>query len=190
MATRVIGLAGRPGCGKSAVARALAGKPGVEAIDLDRVAWKAYDPETPTCDRLVERFGREILSGDGRIDRGKLANVGLSDAAARRDLEAIVHPAASERLSELVLDARGRGVRVLFVEGALLASSPHVDRSIFDRILWLEASDRTRRDRLRSEGRESHADRLNGVGSGTATVVDAEGAISEVVERVWRTVER
>ncbi|GAF84886.1 unnamed protein product, partial [marine sediment metagenome] len=58
MATRVIGLAGRPGCGKSAVARALAGRPSVEAIDLDRVAWETYVPETTTYDRLVARFGR------------------------------------------------------------------------------------------------------------------------------------
>jgi len=190
MATRVIGLAGKPGCGKSAVAEALAGRPGVEAIDLDRVAWETYAPETSTRDRLVERFGRGILSGDGRIDRERLGSLVLADAAARRDLEAIVHPAVNERLDELVLDARRRGVEVLLVEGALLASSPHVDRSIFDRILWLEASDRTRRERLRSEGRGGHADRLSGVGPGKATVVDAEGPLSEVAERVWRSLER
>jgi dephospho-CoA kinase len=187
METRVIGLAGRPGCGKSAVARALAKKPGVEAIDLDRVAWETYALETPTHDRLVERFGRGILSDEGLIDRERLGRLTLSDAAARRDLDAIVHPAVSERLSELVLDAKRRGVGVLLVEGALLASSPHVDRSIFDRILWLEASEGTRRDRLRSEGREDQADRLDGVGSGTATVVDAEGTLSEVAERVWQS---
>jgi len=190
MATQVIGLAGKPGCGKSAVAKALAGRKGVEAIDLDRVGWETYAPGTPTHDRLVERFGQGILSGDGRIDRERLGNLALADAAARRDLEAIVHPAVNERLGELVLDARRRGVEVLLVEGALLASSLHVDRSIFDRILWLEASNGTRRKRLRSEDREGHADRLNDVGPGTATVVDAEGPLSEVAERVWRSLER
>lgn len=190
MATQVIGLAGKPGCGKSAVAKALAGRKGVEAIDLDRVGWETYAPGTPTHDRLVERFGQGILSGDGRIDRERLGNLALADAAARRDLEAIVHPAVNERLGELVLDARRRGVEVLLVEGALLASSLHVDRSIFDRILWLEASDGTRRKRLRSEGREGHADRLSDVGPGTATVVDAEGPLSEVAKRVWRSLER
>ena len=190
MATKVIGLAGRPGCGKSAVARALAGRPGVEAIDLDRVAWETYAPETPAYDRLVERFGRGILSDDGWIDRERLGGLALSDAAARRDLDAIVHPAVGGRLVELVLDAKRRGVEVLLVEGALLASSPHVDRSIFDRVLWLEASDGTRRARLRSDGREEHTDRLNAVGPGTATVVDAEGTLSEVAGRVWRSLGR
>ena len=190
MATRVIGLAGRPGCGKSAVAHALAERPGVEAIDLDRVAWETYAPGTPTHDRLVERFGRGILSDNGWIDRERLGDLVLSDAEARRDLDAIVHPAVGERLFELVLDAKRRGVEVLLVEGALLASSPHVDRSIFDRVLWLEASAGTRRARLRSDGREGHADRLNGVGPGPATVVDAEGTISEVAGRVWRSLDR
>jgi dephospho-CoA kinase len=191
MATRVIGLAGRPGCGKSAVARALAGRRNVEAIDLDRVAWETYVPETPTYDRLVARFGRAVLSEDGRIDREKLASFSLSDAAARRDLEAIVHPAVSDRLDELRRSADERGTKVLFVEGALLASSPHVDRSVFDAVVWLEASDETRRNRLRLDGREEHADRMDGVcPDGATIVVDAEGTVSEVVERVWRSIER
>lgn len=191
MATRVIGLAGRPGCGKSAVARALAGRPSVEAIDLDRVAWETYVPETTTYDRLVARFGCAILSDDGRIDREVLGSLVLSDAAARRDLEAIVHPAVSDRLDELKRGAEERGTEVLLVEGALLASSSHVDRSIFDAILWLEASDETRRNRLRSDGREEHADRMAGVSSDAATiVVDAEGTLSEVAERVRRSIER
>jgi dephospho-CoA kinase len=191
MAARVIGLAGRPGCGKSAVARALAGRPNVEAIDLDRVAWETYVPGTATYDRLVARFGRVILSEDGRIDREKLASFSLSDAAARRDLEAIVHPAVSDRLGELKRGADERGTEVLFVEGALLASSSHVDRSIFDAVVWLEASDETRRDRLRSDGREEHADRMDGVSPDADTiVVDADGTLAEVAERVWRSIER
>ena len=191
MATRVIGLAGRPGCGKSAVARALAGRPSVEAIDLDRVAWETYVPETTTYDRLVARFGCAILSDDGRIDREVLGSLVLSDAAARRDLEAIVHPAVSDRLDELKRGAEERGTEVLLVEGALLASSSYVDRSIFDAILWLEASDETRRNRLRSDGREEHADRMAAVSPDAATiVVDAEGTLSEVAERVRRLIER
>ena len=190
MATRVIGLAGRPGCGKSAVARELADRPGVEAIDLDRVAWETYVPGTPTYDRLVLRFGCEILSDDGRIDRGKLANLALSNPTAQRELEAIVHPAVNERMDGFMQAAERRGARILLVEGALLASSPYVDRSIFDAVFWLEASDETRRNRLRSDAREEHADRMDAVGpDATTIVIDAEGTVFEVAERVWRSIE-
>jgi len=120
-----------------------------------------------------------------------LGSLVLSDAAARRDLEAIVHPAVSDRLDELKRGAEERGTEVLLVEGALLASSSYVDRSIFDAILWLEASDETRRNRLRSDGREEHADRMAAVSPDAATiVVDAEGTLSEVAERVRRSIER
>jgi len=173
------------------VARVLAGRPGVEAIDLDRVAWETYVPGTATYDRLVARFGLGILSDDGRIDRERLARFSLSDAAARRDLAAIVHPAVTARLGELVRSAEERGIEFLFVEGALLASSPHVDRSIFEAVLWLEASDETRRNRLRSGGRERQADRMNGVApDAAAIVVSAEGTVPEVAERVWRSIAR
>ena len=191
MATTVIGLAGRPGCGKSAVVETLAQRPGIEAMDLDRIAWETYASGTPTYDRLVGRFGHRILSKDGRIDRGVLANLALSDPAARRDLEAIVHPAVTERMNALIRSAERRGIDVLFVEGALVASSPHVDRSAFDAILWLDASDRTRRNRLRADGREGHADRMDGVSPDERAIrVDAEGTVAEVAERVWRAIKR
>jgi len=187
---KVIGLAGRPGSGKSAVARDLARQPGVEAVDLDCVSWATYVPGTPTYERLVSRFGREILSDDGRIDRERLAAAALSEEAGRRDLEAIVHPAVGDLLRERIRDAQGRSVRVLVVEGALLASSSHVDRSVFDALLWLDASDATRERRLRAQGRAQHADRMRGVSPRHGTiVVDAEGNLGETVERVRRLIE-
>ncbi len=187
---RVLGLAGPPGSGKSAVARALAGRPGVEALDLDTVAWAAYAPGQPAHARLVERFGETILAEGGRIDRARLARAALADPGTRRDLEAIVHPAVMERLAARVRDARCRGVELLLVEGALLASSPHVDRSLFDRIVWLEASDDVRRARLRSQGREHQVDRMAGVEPRAGTVVDAEGTVDDVARRVEESLER
>ncbi len=185
----MIGLAGQPGSGKSTVAQLLAERAGVEAIDLDRVAWEVYAPSTPTYERLVERFGCKILSGDGRIDRGRLAARAFESEAAREDLEAIVHPAVIARLIELKGDADVRSIDLLVVEGALLASSSHVDRSIFDSIIWLEVSDETRRERLRVDGREAHADRMVEVRPDVATdVVNAEGAVGEVAERVRRAI--
>jgi len=191
MTTRMIGLAGRPGCGKSAVAGVLAAAPGVEAIDLDRIAWETYVPGTPTHRRLAARFGREVLTEEGRIDRARLAERSLSDPGSRNDLASIIHPAVCDRLAELKRDAENRAVGILLVEGALLACSPYVDRSTFDAIVWLEASDETRRARLRADGREEHADRMSEAGPTPAEIViDAEGSLSDVAERVRRAIGR
>lgn len=182
---KIIGLAGRPGSGKSAVARALAAAPGVDWIDLDRVAWETYVPGTETFDRVVERFGDDVVSEDGAIDRGELAVLVFLDPGGKDDLEAIVHPAVLEHLKELCEGHRNRGTDILLVEGALLASSRHVDWSILGAVLWLDAPDAVREERLRSAGRADHASRGDDVSPGDrALIVDAEGTIREVAERV------
>ena len=48
---------------------------------------------TETTEAIGARFGSEILAADGGVDRAKLGPIVFADAAARRDLEAIVHPA-------------------------------------------------------------------------------------------------
>lgn len=187
--TKLIGLAGKPGSGKSAVGRALASRPGIDWIDLDRVAWATYEPGTETHRRVVERFGDGIVAEDGAIDRGELAVRVFLDPGAKDDLEAIVHPAVMERLRTLRSECRQRGTAVLVAEGALLTTSRHIDASIFDAVIWLEASEVTRGARLVADGRADHAARGEDLAhGGGAIVVDAEGAIEEVVERVLQAI--
>ena len=173
------------------MAKFLSRQSGVEWIDLDRVAWESYAVGTPTYDRVVARFGETILAASGEIDRRLLARIVFSEAAARRDLERIVHPAVSRRLTERIRVEQERGTCVLLVEGALLTVSPYVDRSAFDAIVWLDTSDDTRRDRLRSRGRSSHVDRLGGGDPEAGNLrVDAEGTVADVAERVWNVIEQ
>jgi len=189
---RVIGLAGRSGVGKSAVARALTSRDGVERIDLDSVAWETYRRGTPTFDRLVARFGRGILSADGSIDRRRLAASALAGSDERAALEAIVHPAVVEWLRRAIAEREARDVDVLLVEGALLVHSPHVDRSLFDAIVWLDACDATRADRLRGARRSDHAERVPEPPPDALAGVhrlSAEGTVAQVAERLVRWIE-
>ena len=52
----------------------------------------SYSSGTSTT-AIAERFGAEILAPDGSVDRARLGPIVFGDASARRDLEAIVHPA-------------------------------------------------------------------------------------------------
>lgn len=187
---KVIGLAGKPGSGKSAVARELARRPGVAWVDLDPVAWTTYCCGSPTFDRLVERFGARILDAAGEIERARLAEAAFSSSGARRDLDAIVHPAVSDVLADLIQSEWARGTKVLFVEGALLATSPYVDRSLFDAILWLDAPDAVCSHRLRCDGREAQADRFRGLEPDEGCPqLSADGSVAEVAARVWAAIE-
>ena len=87
-----VGLTGGIASGKSTVAKFFAAL-GVPIIDTDQVAREVVEPGRPPLERLVERFGRAILTTDGHLDRPKLREIVFSDPKARADLEALTHPA-------------------------------------------------------------------------------------------------
>jgi dephospho-CoA kinase len=86
-----IGLTGNIACGKSTVGRLLVAR-GAEYIDADRLVHALMEPGTPENERIVARFGPEVLAADGRIDRPRLGAIVFADPAALEDLEAILHP--------------------------------------------------------------------------------------------------
>ena len=66
---------------------------GVPCLDADTLAHGVESAGTEATAAIAVRFGPEILTAQGAVDRGKLGPIVFKDAAARRDLEAIVHPA-------------------------------------------------------------------------------------------------
>lgn len=93
-AMNIIGLIGKIGSGKSAVASILS-EFGALVVDADAIAHAALDlPDVRS--RLVEYFGTSIVSNDGRINRHMLATIVFGPTEkhtqARIALESIVHP--------------------------------------------------------------------------------------------------
>jgi dephospho-CoA kinase len=78
---------------------------GAVVIDADVLAREAVEPGTPGLAGVVAAFGPEVLGPDGRLDRPALAALVFSDEAARRRLEAIVHPLVRARAAELEAQA-------------------------------------------------------------------------------------
>jgi dephospho-CoA kinase len=87
-----VGLTGGIACGKSTAAKFF-GDLGVPILDSDQVARDVVEPGQPPLERLVERFGKSILTPEGHLDRPALRNIVFSDPKARADLEALTHPA-------------------------------------------------------------------------------------------------
>ena len=92
MAVRRVALTGGIATGKSYVTHRFK-QLSVPTIDADVLARQAVAPGTAGLFAVIERFGDEILTATGELDRHKLANIVFTDASARRDLEAIIHPA-------------------------------------------------------------------------------------------------
>jgi dephospho-CoA kinase len=100
----VIGLTGGIGSGKSTVAE-LFTKLGVPVIDADQASRAVVQPGKPALNRIVTRFGNDILNPDGSLNRSLLRKLIFDDEAARKDLEALLHPLIrtwmQEQLQEL-----------------------------------------------------------------------------------------
>ena len=88
---RRIALTGGIATGKSHV-RARFESLGVATIDADTLAREAVEPGSEGLAAVVARFGSGVLDPAGGLDRRKLASIVFTDTAARRDLEAIIHP--------------------------------------------------------------------------------------------------
>ena len=90
----LIGLTGGIGSGKSTVSALLAAK-GAVIIDADAITRELQQPGTEVLAAMVERFGEQILTPDGALDRQAMADLVFNDPAALKDLGAIVHPAVA-----------------------------------------------------------------------------------------------
>jgi dephospho-CoA kinase len=87
-----IALTGGIATGKSYVLQQFRHR-GVPCLDADLLAHGVIAAGTEATAAIAVRFGQDMLDADGAVDRKKLGAVVFADPAARKDLEAIVHPA-------------------------------------------------------------------------------------------------
>lgn len=117
---RTIGLTGGIGSGKSTVAAMLA-KLGAIVIDADRIGHEVYAPGKPAWSAVVDAFGRDVVAGDGSIDRKRLAARVFSDPAALARLNALLHPRMADEIRRRIDELRARGGREpVVLEAAVL----------------------------------------------------------------------
>ncbi len=84
----IIGLAGKVCSGKSSLAEVFAQR-GFVILDADQLGHQVL--EELTAD-LVRRFGKAIVTPEGKVNRRALAQVVFSHPQALAELEALVHP--------------------------------------------------------------------------------------------------
>jgi dephospho-CoA kinase len=115
----VVGLVGGIGSGKSTVAEEFRRRGGhlIAADPLGHAALR----EPAIRAAVVRRWGPEVLGADGEIDRKALAGVVFSDAASRKELEALVFPWIEDRVREEVHAADADpSVRFLLLDAAVM----------------------------------------------------------------------
>jgi len=137
-----VALTGGIASGKSTVA-ALFAELGVPVIDLDQLAREVVAPGTALLRQVLARFGPAVRALDGSLDRRALRELVFGDAAARRELEAMLHPAIRARAAELAAAVRAP---YLIVVIPLLAESGGAAE--YDRVLVVDCDEALQRARL------------------------------------------
>jgi dephospho-CoA kinase len=86
-----VALTGGIATGKSYIARRFRAA-GVPVVDADELAHEAVRPGAPALELVRRRFGPEAITAAGEMNRTHIGEIVFRDEAARRDLEAIIHP--------------------------------------------------------------------------------------------------
>ena len=142
---RVIGITGGVGSGKSAALDILKEDLGAVLFIADDIGRQLMQPGQDCYRQIVNAFGRQILCGDGSIDRAALAGMAFTDRSILEKLNAIVHPAVISYIKEELGASSGeKGIAV--IESALLYESGLC--ALCDEVWYIHASEQSRIERL------------------------------------------
>jgi dephospho-CoA kinase len=122
----LVGLTGGIGSGKSTVARMLQDR-GAVVLDADGFARAAVVAGSPGLRSIVGRFGPDILTAGGELDRPKLASIVFADPKALADLEAIVHPEVRRMIADGIQENLDADRVVVLVNPLLIEMGTHRD---------------------------------------------------------------
>ncbi|HSU98028.1 MAG TPA: dephospho-CoA kinase [Gemmatimonadaceae bacterium] len=140
-----MGLTGNIASGKSEAATRFAER-GATIVDADVLAREAVAIGAPANERVVARWGKEILAPDGTLDREALRHTVFADPAQLEELNAIVHPGVNKLRRKMVAEARKRGDAVLIYVVPLLFERRLAGE--FDQIILVDAPQELRLARL------------------------------------------
>ncbi|MDE3066803.1 MAG: dephospho-CoA kinase [Verrucomicrobiota bacterium] len=145
----VLGLTGGLGMGKS-VAAGFFRERGARVVDADELARELVQPGRPALAEIQSAFGASVITPDGRLRRGALADMVFADPAARKKLEAILHPRIRECWLAQIAAWRRENCSLAVVVIPLLFETR--TESHFDKIVCVACSAAAQRERLLARG--------------------------------------
>ena len=133
----VIGLTGGIGSGKSTAA-SIFSELGITVVNADQLARDVVEPGKPALDAIKERFGDDILSNDGSLDRRKLREIVFADKKQLAWLEQLTHPLIGELLIQQLQSATSP---YAILESPLLLETRQ--KELVDRVLVVDLDEST-----------------------------------------------
>ncbi|WP_414694215.1 dephospho-CoA kinase [Oxalicibacterium sp.] len=120
-----VGLTGGIGSGKSTVADLFAAL-GASVIDTDLIAHQLTAASGVAIEPIRQAFGPSFIAANGALDRAKMREAVFGDLAAKKQLEAILHPLIRTETERAASEAQG--AYPLFVVPLLVESGVWKER--------------------------------------------------------------
>lgn len=138
----VVGLTGGIGSGKSTVADRLAGF-GAALVDTDVIAHQLTGAQGAAMGEIAAAFGPAVVRDDGALDRAAMRRLVFSDPAAKKRIEAILHPLIRRESEALCRSAIAAPYVLLVVPLLVEATASASYRQRVDRILVVDCDEAT-----------------------------------------------
>ena len=118
----VIGLTGPSGAGKSTVSRLFASF-GLPVLDADEIYHALLIPPSECLNDLTAQFGRQILRGDGTLDRPALGRLVFDHPEALERLNSVSHRHVLREVRRRPRTLRDEGVTAAVLDAPQLFES-------------------------------------------------------------------
>lgn len=142
----IVGLTGGIGSGKSAVADRFA-QLGAAIVDTDAIAHELTRPGGAAIPGVRALFGDESIAPDGAMDRRKVRELVFADAAAKKRLEALLHPMIRAESERRIAASEGTAPYAIHVVPLLVESGDY--RKRVRRVLVVDCDEDTQVERVR-----------------------------------------
>lgn len=119
---KIIGITGLTGSGKGTVSQKLA-EYGCYHIDADKIAHDVINFNETVKKKLKNRFGEDIIDNGGKVVRFLLAQKAFADKESTEALNAITHPAVTEKIKEIIAEKESGNCKAVIIDAIALFES-------------------------------------------------------------------
>jgi dephospho-CoA kinase len=152
-----VGLTGSIAVGKSYVCEVLR-ESGAFVLDADQTAREVVARGSRGLALIAEKFGRDVLTETGELDRLKMGAIVFADEAKRRLLNSIVHPLVFEAQNAWLAEKERENPRaVAVIDAALMIESGGYKRFTKLIVVWCEPEIQLQRLMARNNLSEAEA---------------------------------
>lgn len=127
-----IALTGGIGAGKSTIASKFQVL-GVPIIDSDVISRTIVEPGSICLAAITDKFGSDVLTSEGKLDRDKLRNLIFNNLESKKELEEILHPVIYQEIETQINSVK---YPYCLIVVPLLIETGSIDK--FDRVLVVD----------------------------------------------------